>query len=203
MQRAPAGADPSPEEARSRALDLLRAPWLQALLVAALGIACYANALQVPFQYDDTWHLSDAAMARLRLAAFLSDPRWFARATFALQYRLTGLEVVPLHAFNVLVHALAAVVVYLLAADTLALARGTRQPSPPARAGALLAAALFAAHPVQTQAVTYLIQRMASLCALLYLAALLLHVRGRLATGGRAVALHAASVVSAVLAMKT
>ena len=42
-------------------------------------------------------------------------------------------------------------------------------------------ALLFAVHPVQTQAVTYIVQRLASLSTLLYLLSLCLYINGRLA----------------------
>ena len=44
---------------------------------------------------------------------------------------------------------------------------------------ALFSAAIFVAHPLQTQAVTYIVQRMASLVALFYLLSLALYVQGK------------------------
>ncbi len=43
----------------------------------------------------------------------------------------------------------------------------------------MTAALIFVSHPIQTQAVTYIVQRMTSLCTLFYLAALLLYIYGR------------------------
>ena len=45
---------------------------------------------------------------------------------------------------------------------------------------ALLAGLIFVSHPVQTQAVTYIVQRAASMAALFYLASLCFYVRSRL-----------------------
>ena len=45
---------------------------------------------------------------------------------------------------------------------------------------AFFGAALWAINPIQTQAVTYIVQRMASMAAMFYLLGILLHIKGRL-----------------------
>jgi len=71
----------------------------------------------------------------------------------------------------------------------------------------LLAALLFVAHPVQTQAVTYIVQRLASLCTMFYLGSLVCYAQARLLHEGqkRAVAIpfYALSLAAALLAMWT
>ena len=70
---------------------------------------------------------------------------------------------------------------------------------------AFAAALLFICHPVQTQAVTYIVQRFASLSALFYLLTLACYILWRLApqqTKGRG-AWYIAAILSALLAMKT
>lgn len=78
------------------------------------------------------------------------------------------------------------------------------QPPPPARLIALFSALLFVSHPIQTQAVVYVIQRFASLAALFYLLSLLMYIRGRMASGqaGR-LASYCMSMLFALLAMRT
>lgn len=49
---------------------------------------------------------------------------------------------------------------------------------------ALLSALLFVAHPIQTQAVTYVVQRFASLATLFYLLSILMYIKGRIAAMG-------------------
>ena len=51
---------------------------------------------------------------------------------------------------------------------------------------AALAALLFTAHPVQTEAVTYISQRFASLATLFYLSAVALYLKWRLSEQGAA-----------------
>jgi hypothetical protein len=82
----------------------------------------------------------------------------------------------------------------------------------------LFAALLFAVHPIQTQAVTYIVQRFASLAALFYLFALVTYIKFRLISlqtpilegqhhrpgiSVKRYALYAVSLISVILAMKT
>ncbi len=181
-----------------------------AAVLAAVAV-CYANTLQVPFQFDDESSIVDHPCGAelscyLRPGAEGMRNRPVAQLSFWLDRRLHGLRVPGFHVVNILVHAAAAGAVLALARLTLRLAdRGGDVADRDREAAALLAALLFACHPVQTQAVTYIVQRMASLAAALYLASLLLFARSRLETErpGRRRLLLAAAVVSAVLAMET
>jgi hypothetical protein len=48
---------------------------------------------------------------------------------------------------------------------------------------ALFSSLIFISHPIQTQSVTYIVQRMASMGGMFYLLSLVLYVKGRLSTG--------------------
>jgi Flp pilus assembly protein TadD len=69
---------------------------------------------------------------------------------------------------------------------------------------ALFSALLFVSHPLQTQAVTYIIQRFTSLATLFYLSSVVLYVNGRLAgrQAGR-LASYLLSLLAAICAMMT
>ncbi len=148
---------------------------LLALLLATA--AAYADALRGELQFDDDQFVtSDLAIRDLGrllreelLPGLLHGRRVVVQATFAADYAVGRLDPLPYHATNLLVHLAAVVLAFLLARDLL------RCAGHPRAAGvALAAAALFALHPLQTQAVTYVWQRSESLAALCYLAALLL-----------------------------
>lgn len=181
--------------------------------VAVLGLAAYANALSGAFVFDDLQHVRDNPLVRelwrvLSPAGLRAFPhRWVAYVTFAVNYRLGGLSPWGYHAFNVAVHLGSAALVFALVALAFRTPRLTGSAlAPHARAIAFVAAALFVTHPLQTQAVTYVVQRMTSLAAFLYLAAVVLYLRWRLAPAwGRAAraAAYAGVVVLALLAMKT
>ena len=189
-------------------------------IVVLLGLLVYANTLQVPFYFDDYTNIINIPLVK-NLAHF-SDittdqgygRRYFGFLTFALNYRFHGLDVTGYHLVNTAIHLAAALLVYRLVSLTFrtpCFSSGRHDEGVDPRAGfvALLAALLFVAHPLQTQAVTYIVQRFASLAAMLYLLSLTCYIRARLCRiepGGRAVtalAWLAAALVSALLAMLT
>lgn len=161
-------------------------------LCVALG---YANVLDAPFVFDDLPGIvrnDDLRIESLEpaglYAAAVSQPsprRPVSNLSLALNHYAGGLDVRGYHVVNLVVHGVCGLLVYLLALAILRDAgRQDGQGFPlvaPSRTrlAALFAALLFVSHPVQTQAVTYVIQRMASLAALFCLAALLCWVHAR------------------------
>jgi hypothetical protein len=153
---------------------------------------------------DDLHFIADspAIMDPARvLAGWPSDRRLVANLTFAVQYQLHGLSLPAFHAVNIVIHLLASGVLYALAALTLIRAGS---PNRSACRAALLAAALFAIHPLQTQAVTYLVQRMTSLAALFYLVSLYSYAASRWSESPlRRWVWLAGAFLAAILAMRT
>lgn len=187
---------------------LLEKPAIQALLICLLGAAAYANTLHVPFLFDDNPAIVNNPLLDT-LWGFFSAPdwdspffraRWFAFLTFAVNKSLTGLTLPPLHVTNILIHLATALLVWRLSAVTLAgFGVETKQHY---RFAPFLAALLFVLHPVQTQAVTYLVQRMASLATLLYLAAMLLYRHAAVA-GRKRLLWYVGALAVGLLAMGT
>jgi Flp pilus assembly protein TadD len=96
--------------------------------------------------------------------------------SFGVTYAGAGMAPGAYHAGNVLLHALNAVLVYLLAARLIGLARPTLTDS--ARlAGAVVAALAFAVHPLRAESVGWITDRGDVLCATFYLAAVVGYVR--------------------------
>ncbi len=149
--------------------------WLPLFLVAA-GAVVYWNSLEGAFVNDDRrWILQDPEIRSLaNWRAILSDtPRPLLKLTLALNYAVGGHDVTGYHLVNVAVHLLAGLVLYG------ALRRTPGCPLWLAFASALL----WMVHPLQTQAVTYVIQRGESIMGLFYL--LTLYGSIRCATGPR------------------
>lgn len=148
--------------------------------------------------------------------------------SFAVNYHVSGLEVSDYHAVNLAVHIINAVLVYsliLLIFRTPCSAQnseygerkagGEMEDNCPAfllldhnsnvpSLIALLSALLFVVHPLQTQAVTYIVQRFTSLAATFYLLSVVMYIKGRLSrrqTSG--LARYILSLLFAILAMKT
>ena len=106
--------------------------------------------------------------------------RPLSKFSFALNWYLGGDNVVGYHLVNLLLHLLTAVVAYSLARYTLSLlspADGFDERFK--KISALFVALLFLLHPLQTMAVTYIVQRMTVMAALFYLLAVFLYARGR------------------------
>jgi tetratricopeptide (TPR) repeat protein len=161
---------------------------LAVFLIAAAAFAVYWGIFDYPFVFDDAPNILENARIR-SLSNFLS-PKILIRAreavdfTFAVNYALGGYGVFGYHLGNVLIHVLNGVVAYFL---SLLLLRGMTGRSgnaaeggdDPARLVSLFTALLFVVHPLQTQAVTYTIQRYTSMAALFYMASILFYLKAR------------------------
>lgn len=170
--------------------------WFHLLVIAGVVVLLYAGTFYYPFTFDDIPTISenDAVRnpARFLKLRNLFKPRNLVYLTLALTYRFWQLDVFWYHAGNTLIHLLAAWTAYFLALALLRLLPGGRIDSP--RTAALFTALVFAAHPLQTQAVTYIIQRMASMAALFFMLSVLLYVTARSLMSQR----HAADGAAAV-----
>lgn len=190
--------------------------WLAVLGIGLLAGAIYSNTLDSPFVFDDRPHLienpairlEDLGLQSLWRAAFESPApaRPIANLSLALNHYAGGTEPRGYHVVNILLHAATGALVYFFCLVTCRragrVAPGGALTEPQARMVALLAAALFTAHPIQTQAVTYTIQRMTTMAVMFYLAALLLYVAARSADGRRArYPLAAGSLLAWLLAL--
>ena len=171
----------------------LHAPALHVCLIVLLGLICYHNSLYVPFMFDDFAAIvvNPETTGGKSLWHFLlhGGSRRIADLSFALNYRLHDLQVVGYHVTNLAIHLTAAVVLYFLSVSLLD-ALNLRYQSDGADSGEnspftarfipVAASMLFVCHPLQTQAVTYIVQRYTSLATLFYLLALLAYINGRI-----------------------
>lgn len=184
--------------------------WLLHLILIALAVAAtYAHTLDVPFYLDDESSIREnAVVTQWQDFGTLRDyapMRWVTYGTFALNYRFGHFDPAGYHVVNILIHLLAGFAVYGLARGLWCTRRVRDHLSPGAGAALpLVTALLFVVHPLQTQAVTYIVQRLASLVALFYIASLAAYVQARLASNRLARRAWMAACVSfAVLALFT
>jgi protein O-mannosyl-transferase len=150
---------PMPRRPRERLLD---AGWPLVMLgLVAVTVVTYLGGLDTPFLLDDPINITKNPKLQqpLGLLALLRDPRAVVTASLHANWALGRDSVTGYHALNVAAHALAACLVFALAQVTLALpVLGGRYR----RTGPWLAtviALVFALHPIQTESVTYVIQR--------------------------------------------
>jgi protein O-mannosyl-transferase len=161
------------------------------LMIAVLSLLCYSNTFHVPFVFDGLDQIRDNPVVH-GLSNFFDNNsgyafnknRFVCFFTFALNYNLGGLNVSGYHQVNLAIHIVNALLVYVLLRLTF------RTPFFREYAklskGSLLAfvvALLFVCHPLQTQAVTYIYQRLASLGTMFYLLSVVLYILARLRLG--------------------
>ncbi len=141
-------------------------------------LAAYGNALHGAFQFDD-YNVIVNYDAVHSWAAWYADIFRGLRPLLKLSYTLnwvSGLDVLGFHLFNICVHFLNVLLVYALAARLFAHSIGNDRQHE--RWLALFTALLFAVHPVNTEAITYISGRSMSLMTLFYLAAFLTYIKG-------------------------
>lgn len=140
-------------------------------LLAFTGVLIYRNAFSAPFIFDDvTQILLNPKIQTLQWPwTFLENNRRPVLYTsLAFDFHQFGSNAFGYHAFNIRIHILAAMFLFLLIYKT------CRYPSmnPNIRRDAawlaLGASLLWLSHPIQTQAVTYIIQRAESLMGLFF-----------------------------------
>jgi protein O-mannosyl-transferase len=167
------------------------------LLLTVFVFLIYSNTFQSPWILDDFNNILTNPSVRLEnldgeslwksIHASLDGGRLdrpLSRLTFALNWYFGGKETWGYHLVNISIHALCAFFVFLTVSALHRTPRGGRGGSNPG-AVSLIAAFFWAANPIQTQAVTYIVQRMAALAGLFYVLGLYCFIRGRLsgATG--------------------
>lgn len=176
-----------------------------AAICALLAAAVYSNTFKSSFQFDDYLYVIDYCRTH-ELADFWPPhgTRYLTYFTFFLNFMAGGLDTTGYHIVNLLIHAASGFLVYLIAMSLSASPRLSGKGLP-AFGIALLSSLIFISHPVQTEAVTYITQRFASLATLLYLFAAALYLKYRLsgpAKGYRAL-YYALALLAAYLAQVT
>jgi hypothetical protein len=160
--------------------------YVQILLLAICVVLTYGHTLDAPFYLDDfssiqenpiifNWQGTWAEVwqfAPLRIVGYFS---------FVLNYQVHQFQVAGYHIVNILIH-------FLTGCAILGLLRGlVRTPAlntvlseESKRWLPLIAALIFVLHPLQIQGVTYIVQRLASLAALFYIAAMACFIQAHL-----------------------
>ncbi len=165
-------------------------PALMLFCLLGLVFLIYSNSLRGPFIFDDMINIEYNPHIRLKHLTFdglkqvvfesYSPSRPVANISFALNYYLHGKNTFGFHLVNVLIHVIAGIFLYFFVRITL-LTPALRSKYENYKWIAFAAALIWLVHPLQTQSVTYIVQRMNSLAAMFYIMALFFYARGRLA----------------------
>ena len=148
-------------------------PWWCPVTILAAAFIAYHNSFHGPFVFDDESSIVTNPTIR-SLADALSPPttnvtaqgRPILNFSLALNYALGGTAVAGFHAVNLIIHALAGLTLF-----------GIVRRVANATFIALAVAVLWTVHPLQTESVTYIIQRAESLVGLFYLLTIYCFVR--------------------------
>jgi len=183
-------------------------------LLFGLVILIYCNTLNASWHLDDISNINNAEeihIENLHPETLLQTVyhngkinRPFARLSLALNWYFGKDRVTSYHIVNITIHLLTAFFLFLTILELFKTPNVSGHYKGSEYFIALLAAVFWAANPVQTQAVTYIVQRMASMAALFYLVSLYLYIKARLAEGrAKKSWLFSACVASFLIALGT
>jgi tetratricopeptide (TPR) repeat protein len=165
---------------------------LALILLAAMSVLAYANALNNSFHFDDIPGIVRNPTLRdwKNIPAYFTNPSTFGlgrtrewrpvlQITYALNYSIAGLNPSVFRIFNFLFHLGTAFLIFLIVK---ALGEQPQEPKSERRASAnlpaLFAAGLFAVHTANTEAVDYIWARSLVLATCFYVGAFYFLLRG-------------------------
>jgi hypothetical protein len=172
-----------PQEGGSRRWARLR--WAFPIAVAVIGMLAFLPGLHGEFlDWDDRENFllnpDYRGLGAAQLHWMVTSARtghWIPLTwlTFALDWQLWGMNPFGYHLTTLLLHGLAAALLYLVARRLLAAAR-PHWPDGALTLGAVLAALLFAVHPLRAESVAWITERRDVLAGVFFLAATLVYL---------------------------
>jgi protein O-mannosyl-transferase len=186
--------------------------WLLPLSFIAIIFAVYSNTFTSPpflddfhsFVFEKSMYLQQLSVSSI-LSLFHTKfgyTRSIPVITLALNHKLGNSNLIYFHLVNITIHALSFLAVYFLTRQIISIAKKRNADTFSNNVAGLLpicVAALWALNPVQTNAVTYLVQRMASIQALFYVLAVGFYMKGRLSSSAAGTRKKAAAWYTAFL----
>lgn len=167
---------------------------LAALLFPLIVIAgLYSDVIHGDFQFDDDAYIAENNWIKAPLnpfegdtiSRFSSSTRPLTELSFSLNYALGGMQVEGYHILNIMIHLLMTALVYFFLRRLLLLPDFNDAFGGRAGCLALLTAAIFAVHPLQTESVSYIVQRAEAVASLFYLLCLYCLIRFNETRNGR------------------
>jgi tetratricopeptide (TPR) repeat protein len=157
----------------------------------------YSNTFNASWHYDDPSNILDNPRLHMNHISIESIVQTFFASvdggrylgnryrpvpclTFALNWYWGGDNVTGYHIVNILIHFFTSSILFVTILTLFKTPNLTDKYQGSEYFIALLAAVLWAINPIQTQAVTYIVQRMASMAAMFYILSIFFYVKGRL-----------------------
>ncbi len=158
-----------------------------------LILIIYSNTFHTSWHLDDypkivnnsRMHLEEISLEALGDAFTAYRGRPVSSFTLALNWYFGQKKVIGYHIVNLSIHVLSSWFLFLACLTLFQSPNLRNRYQGSEHFIAALAAVLWAINPIQIQAVTYIVQRMASLCAMLYILSLYFYLQGRLHGKGK------------------
>lgn len=179
--------------------------YLPYFIIALAAALAYCNSFTAPFTLDDFGSIANNYSVH-ELFDFSEMWKFYANRivlyfTMSLNYVLFGNYLWSYHAVNLFIHTLNGILIFNIFKKLFSLPYFKNKPASSfVRSISLIAALLFICHPMQVNAVTYIIQRTASLAATFYLLSVNLYMGYRITNRAYKLALV---ILSAIAAMFT
>lgn len=148
-------------------------------LIAFLATIIYSNSFDASFHFDDKPAIVDNyVIHRFDVKEiFSTSTRPILDLTFALNYYFGKLDVFGYHLVNLMLHIANGIMLYFILLWTVNPENRANPTDPINFRLPLYASLIFVVHPIQTQAVTYIVNRSSVLATTFYLLALLLFIK--------------------------
>lgn len=174
-------------------------------LIVLTGLIIYSNTFGCGWHYDDEPNIINNLAIKdihnLKAISSYDPSRFVTIFSLAVNWHIGGQKIIGYHVVNIFIHIIAAISAWWL---SLLLLKTPPLKNKDYKNGAfffpLFVGLIFVAHPVQTQAVTYIIQRAASLAALFYTASVAFYIKYKISQKYRG-AFYSLSLISCLLGM--
>ena len=168
------------------------------MLLPMFLLIIYGNTFNASFHFDDYHNIVDNPRLHLTIlnkdtiartfsagfdGGYYNSPKIYrplTNFTFALNWLFGQDNVFGYHLVNLAIHMVASLCLYLTISALFSTPRLEKTPQANAEMIALISALFWSIHPIQTQAVTYIVQRAASMMAMFYIMGMFFYLKGRL-----------------------
>ena len=148
------------------------------MIIVMTCVLAYANSFSGVFLYDDIIRIDAYTQIRHAWHSMLNSTRPLVGLSIYFNYLYGGLNPTSYHAVNLVIHCIAGLLLFGIVRCTLRLPGLVERYGRSSSGLALTVATVWVVHPLQTESVTYIIQRAESLMGLFYLLTLYCVLRG-------------------------
>jgi hypothetical protein len=163
-------------------------------LVIGVAFVVYSNTFYAPFYFDDLSNIVQNPNVQIKVFTwdrleqlvkntYKESIRIFSYFTLALNYYFGEFNVFGYHLVNFIIHVASGIFLYWFLILTFNLPFLKEKYGSISYKVAVFTSLIFISHPIQTQSVTYIVQRMASMAGMFYLLSMVLYIKGRLSFG--------------------